>query len=123
MIPDHGRYRIEFHRTVRGDEPSREFIESLDRKVRAKIYRWLEMLEVHGPDLPRPYADVLDGPIRELRIRHGRLAVRLLYFIHGRRLVIIVHGLLKKTMAVPPAELETARRARLDWLATHGSDA
>src|ERR1041384_5156347 len=77
------RYAVEFYRTERGDEPAREFVESLDAKLRAKVVRWLELLEEQGPELPRPFADVVDGPIRELRIGFGRLEVRLLYFFHG----------------------------------------
>ena len=123
MIPSPPRYRIEFYRTSRGEEPVRRFLDELDRKLRIKAGRWLGMLEEYGPNLPRPYADVLDGPIRELRVGHGRLSVRLLYFFHANTIIVLAHGFLKKTDAVPPGEIEAAHRARLNWILMHGSDA
>ena len=113
-------WTVEFYRTGRGDEPAREFVEALGVKARAKVTRWLEILEEKGPALPRPYADVLDEPIRELRIAHGRLEIRLLYFFHGRSIIVVAHGFLKKTRTVPVAEVLKAHRVRLDWLARHG---
>ena len=78
------------------------------------------MLEEEGPSLPRPYADVLEGPIRELRVGFGRIEARLLYFIHDRTIVVITHGFLKKTRKVESAEIAKALNARADWLLRHG---
>lgn len=113
-------FKVEFYPTARGDEPTREFIDSLEMKARAKVYRWLGLLEEMGPDLPRPFADVLSGPIRELRISSGRLEVRLLYFFHGRTVIVIAHGFLKKTRTVSAGDLERAERAQADWLKRFG---
>lgn len=87
--------------------------------MRAKAGAWLGLLQEKGPQLLRPYADVLQGPIRELRVSFGRLEVRLLYFISGKN-VIITHGFLKKTDKVPQEEIDRAMRYRNDWLATFG---
>lgn len=59
--------------------------------------------------LRRPHADALRGRVRELRCGLGRLEHRLLYFFAGRR-VIVTHGFLKKTEAVPAREIERAER-------------
>jgi hypothetical protein len=113
-------WTVEFYRTGRGGETAKVFVESLDVKARAKVTRWLEMLEEKGPAFPRPYADVLDGPIRELRVGHGRLEIRLLYFFRGRSIIIVAHGFLKKTRSVPVGEVLKAHRAHADWLIRHG---
>ena len=84
-----------------------------------KVAAWLERLQEKGPDLQRPYADVLDEPIRELRVSFGRLEIRLLYFIHGKS-IVITHGFTKKTRRVPREEIELAKRYRNDWLVTFG---
>jgi phage-related protein len=105
---------------VRGDEPAREFLNSLDVKVHAKVGKWLAMLETHGPDLPRPYADVVDGPIRELRVGFGRLDIRMLYFIHGARVIVVAHGFMKKTRSIPERDIPRAHRAHADWLVRYG---
>jgi hypothetical protein len=82
--------------------------------------RWLALLEEKGPALPRPYADVLDGPIRELRVGYGHMAIRLLYFFHGNRIIVVAYGFLKKTRAVPVEEILRAHRAHADWLVRYG---
>jgi hypothetical protein len=114
------RYAVEFYRTERGDEPAREFVDALDDKPRAKVVRWLELLEAHGPDLPRPFADVVDGPMRELRVGFGRLEIRLLYFFYGTTVIVVSHGFLKKSRAIPAEEILRAHRAHADWLVRHG---
>jgi phage-related protein len=82
------------------------------------VATWLQILQEKGPNLYRPYADVLEEPIRELRVTFGRLEIRLLYFIQGKN-IVLTHGFLKKTQKTPPEEIERAQRYRHDWLLTH----
>ncbi len=112
-------YEVVFYQTPRGDSLVDEFLDSLETKIRAKVAKWLTLLEEEGPALPRPYADVVEGPIRELRVSFGRLEMRVLYFFHGRT-IVVTHGFLKKTRAIPPVEAQRARRARADWLQRYG---
>src|SRR5271170_5758491 len=93
-------YRLEFYRSARGGCPAREFLEALEERPRMKVAAWLGLLQEKGPALQRPYADVLEGPIRELRVSFGRLEIRLLYFIHSKS-IVVTHGFLKKTQQVP----------------------
>jgi phage-related protein len=87
-----------------------------------KVAAWLKLLQEKGPNLPRPYADVLDEPIRELRVSFGRLEIRLLYFIYGRSIVVVTHGFLKKTRKAPKDEIQRAMRYRNDWIITFGEE-
>lgn len=82
-----------------------------------KTAAWLGLLQEKGPNLQRPYADVLEGPIRELRVSFGRLEIRILYFIYGKS-IVLTHGFLKKTQKVPMEEIEMAKRYRNNWLLT-----
>jgi hypothetical protein len=84
-------YRVYFATTSRGDVPAKDFLEFLAERPRNKATAWIAQLREHGPNLPRPYADIVSGPIRELRVSFGRLEIRMLYFIHGRS-IIIAHG-------------------------------
>ena len=113
-------YEVEFYETSSGVCPVDEYLDSLVPKHRAKVERWIEKLEEHGPNLPRPYADVLEGPIRELRIQFGHMKYRILYFIH-KRIVLLTHGIVKKTGPVPPEEIDRAKRCMHDWLSRQGS--
>ncbi|MBI4063516.1 MAG: type II toxin-antitoxin system RelE/ParE family toxin [Elusimicrobia bacterium] len=82
-----------------------------------KAAAWLRLLQENGPNLHRPYADILEEPVRELRVSFGRLEIRLLYFIHGKS-IVLTHGFMKKTKKVPREEIDLAKRYRHDWLVT-----
>ena len=97
------------------EAPAFDFMRSLPPKPRAKAERWILQLQRYGPDLPRPYADILRGKIRELRAAYGRLQPRFLYFFDGKT-IVVVSGFLKKTQAVPEEEILRAERRMGDWL-------
>lgn len=84
-------------------------------KIRAKVAKWIEKLEKEGPDLPRPYADIVRGKIREVRVGFGSSECRFLYFFFGKK-IIITHGFLKKTDRIPEGEIERAQRYMRDFL-------
>ena len=109
-----GSYEVVFYRSPRGECFAEEFLNELPPKVRGKILRWIEALESHGPTLPRPYADVVRGKIRELRIVFRSTQHRLLYFFSGKQ-IIVTHGFVKKTGSVPVDEVERAERLMRDW--------
>jgi phage-related protein len=112
-------YRLEFYQAPRGEYPAKDFLNSLPEPPRMKVAAWLGLLQEKGPNLHRPYADVLDEPIRELRVSSGRLEVRLLYFIHGKS-IVVTHGFLKKRREIPKREIELAKRYRNEWLIAFG---
>jgi len=102
--------------------PARDFLWCLPEKVQTKVYKWIQLLEENGPELPRPYADVLRDKIRELRIGFGSNQYRFLYFFQGK-MAVLTHGFMKKTNAVPDEEIEKAVKIRNDFLMrTEGGD-
>lgn len=107
-------YVVSFYVTARGECPFEVFLDAAQPKVRAKFARLIELLSYQGPDLKRPYADLLSAGIRELRVRWGHGRYRALYFFIQGRNVVITHGILKNTAAVPPGEIERACRCRDD---------
>ena len=107
-------YEVFFYRSPRGECFTEEFLNGLPAKVRGKILRWIEALETHGPNLPRPYADVVQGKIRELRIVFGSMQYRLLYFFAGKQ-IVVTHGFVKKTGPVSVQELDRAERLMHEW--------
>ena len=108
------KYEVLFYKTETGRRPTGDFLSSLPLKVRVKILKWIEKLEEYGPDLPRPYADIVSGKIRELRIVFASAQYRLLYFFYGKY-IIITHGFIKKTDEVPDNELEKAQNLMRDF--------
>ena len=105
---------IHFYRTTRGEQPVERYMAMLDIRHRQKVAIRLELLAQAGPDLRRPYADVVSGPIRELRIPFGRLEHRILYAFFAGQAVVLLHAFAKKTDAILRKDLETAMERKKD---------
>lgn len=112
-------YKVIFYESLTGKCPTDEFLDKMQPKVRAKVEKWMVKLEEEGPNLPRPFADVVRGKIRELRMRFGSNYYRFLYFFFGKK-IIVTHGFLKKTDKIPPGEINRAQRMMQDYLQRHG---
>ena len=108
-------YKVIFYKTSRGEEPIAKYLKTLDIKVRTKLYKLLTLLENLGPNLRRPYADLLKNKIYELRIKFGSNQYRTLYFFFGREYIVITHGFTKKTDQVPEIEIKRAETYRKDF--------
>ena len=109
-------YSIHFCIDERGGVPVRSFIKEFNKKSRAKIGRYIDLLEQHGPDLPRPYADHVRDKIRELRIRITDGNVRIFYFVFIEKNIILLHAFKKKTQELPEREIEQAERNMHNFL-------
>lgn len=83
---------------------------------KAKALAWIQMLEEHGPQLPRPYADILRDGIHELRIKMSGDQGRVLYFFTFRDIIVLTHPFTKHTSKVPKEEIEKASTIRADFL-------
>ena len=109
-------YEVIFYDLEDGTEPAKEFLLSLDVKMRAKMLRTIDLLAVNGVELREPHSKPLDDGIFELRAKVGSDISRVLYFFIVGRRVILTNGFIKKTQKTPPAELERAKRYRADYL-------
>lgn len=113
-MEDNLKYEVLFYKTKKYRCPAEEFLSKQPIKVRAKIAKWIEKLEEYGPDLPRPYADIVRGKIRELRVIFASTQYRLLYFFYGKY-IIITQGFIKKTDGAPENELEKSENTMRDF--------
>ena len=105
-----------FYTTERGDLPVDDFLDGLDKKSLTKVAAHLSLLEEQGPHLKRPYADVVRGKIRELRIHQSSNQYRILYFFQVRDQVVLTHAFSKKTQQLKEKDIELAERRMEDWL-------
>lgn len=113
-------FNIVYYTTRRGDEPVKDFVLSLDKKTAIKVFAVIDLLSREGVNLHRPYADHIRGSIRELRIKFSHNAVRILhFFIHGNK-IVLVHGFLKKEMALKEKDIQLAEERMKDWIARYG---
>ncbi len=61
----------------------------------------------------RPTADILEDGIYELRAKVGTVNYRMLYCFLGKNVAFLLHGLTKEA-AIPPADLDPAKRRKAD---------
>jgi len=116
MMTTKETWRVVFYEAADGGCPVEEFLGSLDRKGKTKILARIDLLEEEGPNLYRPYADLLRDGIHELRAHVSKSHYRVLYFFCGRYDIVLTHGFQKKTQAVPDTEIKRASRYRDDWV-------
>lgn len=74
------------------------------------------MLLERGNLCGRPVTAPLGDGIFELRANHDNRHGRLLFYFSPseRRLIVVVHGLVKKTKRVPQADIDLAKRRRAE---------
>ena len=109
-------YNLLFYTTDRGDSPIDDFLDGLDKKTRAKVAAHLSLLEEQGPNLKRPYSDVVRGKIRELRILHSSNQYRIFYFFQMQDHIVLVHAFFKKTQQLKKKDIDLAERRREEWI-------
>ena len=110
------KWNIVFYETETGASEVELFLDSLSDDNRAKAVSWIEALEDRGPDLPRPYADLLEDGIHELRIKLSGGQYRILYFFCYGDIIILTHAHRKLSGKVEKAEIKKAKKARADIL-------
>ena len=65
-------YKITLYQKPDGSCPVSEFIEELDNKMQAKIFKTIDLLRDYGPRLEMPHSRPLEDGILELRVQtHG----------------------------------------------------
>ncbi len=109
-------FEIIFYDKPDGTEPAKEFLLSLDDKMRARMLRTIELLSVNGTSLRMPYSEHLTDGIFEVRAKVGSNISRVLYFfVYGKR-IILTNGFIKKTQKTPSKEIELAKKYRNEYL-------
>ena len=109
-------FQIEFYETEQGIQPAKEFLLSLDTKMRAKMVNTISILQDNGYALREPYSKYLSEGIFELRARVGSDITRVLYFFYVDSRIVLTNGFIKKTNKTPIKEIEKAKKYRADYL-------
>jgi len=109
------KYQVVLYEKENGAVPVEDFINSLDDKMSAKIYRLLMMISENGPELREPYSKHLSDGIFELRAKVGSNISRVLYFFFIGRRIIVTNGFTKKTQKTPKTEIDKAKAFRDEY--------
>jgi len=109
-------FEVEFYERASGKQPAKEFLLSLDKKMRAKMLSMIAILAENGTELREPYSKYISDGIFELRAKVSSNLTRILYFFWAGGHIILTNGFIKKTQRIPSEELERAIRYRADYL-------
>ncbi len=112
--------RIEFtvvaYEKENGEVPVENFLNSLDTKMRAKMFGMIGLLQEKGNQLREPYSKHLDDGIFELRCKVGSNITRVLYFFYYEGQIVLTNGFAKKTQKTPKDEIKLAKDRRADYI-------
>lgn len=110
---------LDFYKMENGKIPVQDFLYSLEPKLRAKAFRDIELLKNLGNELREPYVKPIKGNnnkgLYELRIKFSNDIARIFYFTYCNNKYILLHGFIKKSMKIPPKEIERARKYMEDY--------
>lgn len=110
------RFEVDFYEKENGEQPAKEFMLSLDKKLRAKLADTIMILQDNGYELREPYSKHISEGIFELRAKQGSDITRVMYFFYVDRHIILTNGFIKKSQKTPQSEIEKAKRYRSDYL-------
>lgn len=106
-----------------GRVPLVDWLASLRGDDRRRCEYGLGRLRAEGHALRRPLADHVAAGVFELRVKHLKVHYRMLYFFHGRSVVVVSHGFAKQGGVIPYEEIRRALDRKLRYEAdprSHG---
>lgn len=110
------KFEVDFYETTNGRQPAKDFLMSLDQRMRTKMLRMILMLKTNGNELREPYSKFISDGIYELRAKVGSNISRILYFFMVGQHIILTNGFVKKTQKIPSNEFKRAKKYRDDYL-------
>ena len=113
-------FEIDYYEDAAGQKPVQKFIDGLSKKMQARVFGRLELLEEYGSQLGMPFSKCLRDGVFELRVTQGSNTTRILYFFAKGKRIVLTHGFAKKTRKTPAREIERAKRMREDWERRYG---
>ena len=98
-----------FYQSESGNEPVRDWLKAMDAQDRRKIGEDIKTVEFGWP-VGMPTCRAMGNGLHEVRTSlSGNRIARVLFYVDAMQRMVLLHGILKKTQATPPAELAIAR--------------
>ncbi len=108
-------WQIEFYEKENGEIPVQDFLLSVDKKMRAKAFKEIDLLEEYETSLREPYSKAIRNGIFELRIKVATDISRVFYFFFDGKKIVLTNGFIKKTQKTPEEEIEKALEYKADY--------
>ena len=112
-------YSVKFYSDKKGQEPVKDFLARLTKKEKAKVFKYIALLEEKKPSelsCDKHYKNLSHYPgLWEVRVDFGTNGYRVFYFYHVGNTVILLHAFPKKTDETPAGDLAIALKHKEDW--------
>ena len=100
---------LKFFITKDGKQPVLEFIRSLEKPDRTKIYGCLDSVEMLGFETPRVEFRQIEGKLWEIKIKTVSGGYRIFYISIHHNILVLLHAFKKQSQKTPPKEIKTAK--------------
>lgn len=84
-------------------------IEAMSADLVARFAHFIELLKLFGPALREPHTKALGDGLFEARLKGKETIARVFFAYEKGRIVIMLHGFIKKSQKTPLRELAVAR--------------
>ena len=99
-----------FFQTEAGSEPVRSWLKEMAREDRRLIGEDIKSVEFGWP-IGMPTCRPLGDGLYEVRTDlPGNRISRVFFYVDTKQRMVLLHGILKKTRATPPSDLDVARK-------------
>ena len=108
--------KIEYYRTVSGQNPIEDFLDQLPAKSAKKV-TWVLKLVEDLDQVPSKYFKKLVNTqdLWEVRASAGSNIFRLIGFFDGPNIVVVAHAFQKKTQKTPKRAIKIAEERKKDY--------
>jgi phage-related protein len=103
---------VVFYCTAAGNEPVRQWLKDLKREDRKAVGQDIKTAQ-YGWPLGMPLIRKLEPSLWEVRSHISQGIARVLFTVSGG-VMVLLHGFVKKSQRIPPADLMTARQRLAD---------
>jgi len=111
-MPEDIRLRVLFYKSHSGNEPVREWLQSLTREEKKIIGEDIKTVQFGWP-LGMPLIRKLDSGLWEVRSHLGNRIARVLFTTINENMVLL-HGFIKKSQKTPKEEIQLAKKRASD---------
>jgi len=108
-------FDVNYYELPNGDKPVKNFLDSLDMKMRVKALGSIDILAEFGNKLREPYSKAIGDGLFELRIKFASDITRIFYFFVVDNKIILTNGFVKKTQKTPLGEIALAKKYKSDY--------
>jgi phage-related protein len=109
-------WKIIYFISASGENPVRNFLESLQLRQKSKIFGIFENIQKYGLDSVIPHVKKLSGtPLWEIRVL-GQDNIRVIYLVPKSNTVLVLHGFIKKTQQTSQRDLSLAQKRYKLWV-------